>query len=176
MRYAIARSVVAAAALALSFGAAAADKKKDEGKLSSNDRHFITAAAQDGMAEVELGKLAQQKGSAQGVKDFGQRLVDDHGKANSELESIASKLGAAPPKEADKKHAGDMKKFEKLSGDKFDKEFAQHMVKDHEKAISLFEKQSKKGDSEDLKQFAAKQLPVLQEHLKMAKALNNTKK
>jgi putative membrane protein len=174
--YATTRTILAVtAAMALSFGAAAADKKSD-GKLSSNDRQFVTMAAQDGMAEVELGKLAQQKGSSADVKQFGQRMVDDHSKANTELMSIASNLGATPPKQLDKKHQDAIKKFEGLSGEKFDREYAQHMVKDHEEAVSLFEKQSKKGDADELKQFASKTLPTLQEHLKMARALTQQKK
>jgi putative membrane protein len=175
MIHASARTIFAAAAIALSCGAAAADKKSD-GKLSSSDRQFITTAAQDGMAEVELGKLAQEKASSADVKQFAQRMVDDHSKANSELESIASKLGATPPKQVDKKHQDDMKKFQGLTGDKFDREYAQHMVKDHEQAVSLFEKESKKGDSDELKQFASKILPTLQEHLKMARGLTQQKK
>jgi len=175
MMHALSKTLLTAFALALSFGAAAADKAKDGGKVSNDDRQFITTAAQDGMAEVQLGKLAQSKGSSAGVKQFGQKMVDDHGKANSELESIASKLGAAPPKALDPKHQETMKKLEKLSGDQFDREYAQLMVKDHEKAVSLFEKQAKSGDAAELKQFAAKHLPALQEHLKMARSLGDKK-
>jgi putative membrane protein len=103
-------------------------------------------------------------------------MVDDHSKSGKELEAIATKLGMTPPKEPGSKHQGDIKKFAKLTGEKFDREYAEHMVKDHEKAVSLFEKQAKSGDSEDLKAFASKTLPVLQEHLKMARALSAQKK
>jgi putative membrane protein len=169
----LAHTAVAVVALTLSSGLYAADTKSGATKLSSNDRHFVMEAAQGGMAEVELGKLAQQKGSRDDVKQFGQRMVEDHGKANQELESIASKLGAPMPKDAGKKHTSDVNKLGKLSGDKFDREYAENMVKDHEKDVSAFEKQAKKGDSEELKQFAAKTLPTLQEHLKMARAMKD---
>lgn len=158
-------------ALALSFGAHGADKS--ERKLSGNDRNFITEAAEGGMAEVELGKLAQQNGARADVKQFGQRMVEDHGKANEELKAVASNLGATVPAEPGKKHRGDIQKLSKLTGDKFDREYVAHMVKDHEKDISAFEKQSKKGDAQELKQFAAKSLPTLQEHLKMARAMRD---
>ena len=174
MDKALGRTLFAALALTVGMGLHAADKKGD-GKVSGNDRHFVTTAAEDGLAEVELGKLAQQNGSSAAVKQFGQRMVDDHGKANKELESIASKLGVTPPKDPGK-HQGDIKKFSKLTGDKFDREYAEHMVKDHEKAVSLFEKQSKSGDADELKQFASKTLPTLQEHLKMARSLQGQKK
>lgn len=170
------RTTIALIALALSSGIYAADTKSADKKLSSNDRHFIMEAAEGGMAEVELGKLAQQKGSRDEVKQFGQRMVDDHGKANQELEGVASKLGVTLPKDAGKKHMSDVKKMSKLTGDKFDREYASNMVKDHEKDVSAFEKQAKKADSEELKQFAAKTLPTLQEHLKMARAMKDATK
>jgi putative membrane protein len=174
MTHVLSRTILAVFVGALSLGALAADKK-DNGKLSSNDRQFVMQAATDGMAEVQLGKIAQQKGSSAAVKQFGQRMVDDHGKAGSELESIASKLGATPPKTLDQKHQEMVKKFEKLSGDQFDREYAQEMTKAHEQAVSLFEKQSKSGDADELKQFAAKHLPTLREHLKMARGLTDKK-
>ena len=175
MKHVLGRTLFAALALSVGFGLYAADKKAD-GKLSGNDRHFITTAAEDGNAEVELGKIAQQNGASADVKQFGQRMVDDHTKAGQELESIATKLGMSPPKGPGSKEQGDIKKFSKLTGEKFDREYAEHMVKDHEKAVSLFEKQSKSGDSDELKAFAAKTLPTLQEHLKMARAMTSKKK
>ena len=175
MEKALGRTLFAALALTVGMGLHAADKKGD-GKLSGNDRRFVTTAAEDGLAEVELGKIAQQNGASAAVKQFGQRMVDDHSKAGKELEAIASKLGVTPPKEPGSKHQGDIKKFSKLTGEKFDREYAEHMVKDHEKAVSLFEKQAKSGDADELKQFASKTLPTLQEHLKMARSLNTSKK
>ena len=175
MRHVFARTFITAVALAFACGAIAADKKGDK-KLSSGDRHFITEAAQDGIAEVALGKIAQQNGSSAEIKQFGQRMADDHSKANQELETIAGKLGVTPPKEAGGKHAKMVNELSKKTGAKFDHDYADAMVKDHEKAVSLFEKQAKKGDSEDLKQFASKTLPALQEHLKMARGLTSQKK
>jgi putative membrane protein len=174
MNQAFSRTLLAALALTLATGIYAADKKGD-GKLSANDRNFVTTAAEDGHAEVELGKLAQQNGSSPAVKQFGQRMIDDHTKAGKELETIATKLGMTPPKEPGSKQQADIKKFSKLTGEKFDREYADHMVKDHEKAVALFEKQAKNGDAAELKAFASKTLPTLQEHLKMARDLNAKK-
>jgi putative membrane protein len=175
MNQALGRAALAALALVFVTGVHAADKKGD-GKLSGNDRNFVTTAAQDGMAEVELGKIAQQNGSSAAVKQFGQRMVDDHSKANKELEDIATKVGMTPPKDPGSKHQADIKKFSKLTGEKFDREYAAHMVKDHEKAVALFRKQAKGGEAEALKAFAAKTLPNLEEHLKMARELSGQKK
>ena len=176
MKSVLLRTAIAVLSLAFACGAYPADKKSAEKKLSANDRHFITEVAEDGLAEVELGKIAQQNGSSAEVKQFGQRMADDHTKANQELESIASKLGATVPKQPGGSHARMVKELSKKTGARFDQDYAQHMVKDHEKAVALFEKQSQKGDSDELKQFAAKTLPTLQEHLKMARSLTSQKK
>src|ERR1700694_2078048 len=175
MSHVLARILIAVSTLAFAPGLYAADKKADA-KLSSNDRNFIKDAAEDNLAEVELGKIAQQNASSAEVKQFGQRMVDDHGKAQQELETIAKKLGATVPTQPTGKHAHMVKELSKKTGARFDHEYAEDMVKGHEKAVSLFEKQSKKADAEDLRQYAAKTLPVLQEHLKMARAMTARKK
>jgi putative membrane protein len=171
MTQVLGRTLFAALALFLSFGAYAADKKSDSGKVSKGDRSFIMDAANDGLAEVELGKIAQQNAASEEVKKFGQRMADDHSKANKELEPIAAKLGVTLPTAPSGKHAHMVKELSKKQGAKFDREYAEDMVKDHKKAVKLFEKQSQKADAEELRQFAAKTLPTLQEHLKMAEDL-----
>ena len=176
MTHTVTRAFFAVIAFVLTSAACAADTKGGEKKLSGNDRHFITKAGENGLAEVELGRLAQQNASSAEIKQFGQRMADDHARANQELAALATKLGASAPVHPGGKHAGDVKKLGKLVGPKFDHEYSEHMVKDHEKALALFEKQAKKGDSEELKQFAAKTLPVLQAHLKLARSLTAQKK
>jgi putative membrane protein len=174
---ALARMFVSAIVTIAFIGSAfSADRKDDDKKLSGNDRHFITRAAEDGLAEIELGKLAQQKASSAEVKQFGQRMAEDHAKAQQELAALAAKLGAAVPAQPGNQHAGDMNKLARLDGARFDQDYSDKMVKDHEKAIALFEKQASKGDREELKHFAAKLLPLLQEHLKMARSLTAQKK
>lgn len=133
-------------------------------------------AADGSLAEIELGKLAQKNGSSATVKQFGQRMVEDHGKANQELGAIATKLGVTPPKRPSEKHQSAIKKFTKLSGEQVDREYVNHMVMDHVKDVTLFEHQAKRGASAELKTFASKTLPVLQEHLKMARVLAGEKK
>lgn len=167
MNMSFTRAALAAIALVVTCGVWAADKTGDENKVSRGDRAFIAKAMQDGATEVELGKLAQSNGTNDQVKQFGQRMTDDHTKAGDELSAIASKLGYTPKKNGPDK--GAVKKFSKLKGEKFDREYAKFMVKDHEKAVKLFDKEAQKGESGDLKQFALKTLPTLQEHLKMAR-------
>jgi putative membrane protein len=139
--------------------------------MSSRDRNFIMDAALGGLEEVELGRIAAQKGSSDAVKQFGQRMVDDHSKANSELMSLASSKGITLPTTLDEKHQKDVTKLSAMSGAEFDREYSKMMLSDHNKDVSEFEKQSTKGTDPDLKAFAGKTLPTLQEHLQMAKAL-----
>ena len=150
----------------------ASGEKAGMGNMSSHDRDFIMDAAMGGMMEVELGKVAAQKGTSDAVKQFGQRMVDDHSKANSELMTLASSKGITLPTELDQKHRDQVTKMSNMSGAEFDRAYSKMMLSDHQKDVSEFEKESTKGADADLKAFASKTLPTLQEHLQMAKALN----
>lgn len=143
--------------------------------MSSQDRNFIMDAAMGGMEEVELGKVAAQQGMSAEVKQFGQRMVDDHSQANSELMSLASSKGITLPTELDQKHRSEVTKLSGMSGADFDREYTKMMVSDHRKDVSEFEKQSTRGTDADLKAFATKTLPTLREHLRMAEALPGAK-
>ena len=170
MTSALSRTILAVLALALSFGGYAADRQADTGKVSKVDRSFMMDASNDNLTEIALNKVVQQKSKNDDVKKFSQRMEDDHSKAQQELEGVAGKLGVTLPKEPDAKHAKMIKELSNKDK-RFDHEYAEAMVKDHEKAVKLFEKTSKKGDAEEVRQFAAKTLPTLQEHLAMAKDL-----
>ncbi len=168
MAQALARMAFAALALSLGMGVYAADKKGD-GNASRGDREFVQKALEDGATEVELGKLAQSKGTSDAVKQFGQRMEADHGKAGEELKAIAGKIGALPKREGPKEKA--VKSLSNKSAKQFDQQYADTMVDMHEKAVKLFRKEADKGDNAELKQFASKTLPTLEEHLKMARDL-----
>jgi putative membrane protein len=145
-------------------------------EVDRGDRKFIENAAGGGMFEVEIGKLASAKGSSQDVKSMGSMLVDDHTKANSELAQIANarkiELPAAPPRGMRK----DAEKLAKLSGDKFDQEFAKVAVNDHKKDIKEFEKHSKDTKDAELKGWIDKTLPTLRAHLAAATKLQQAGK
>lgn len=140
--------------------------------LSAGDRKFATTAAMSGMAEVELGRMATERGASDAVRQFGQRMVDDHTRANAELMQAASAAGLTLPTTTDEKHRAQAAKMSQLSGMAFDRAYARQMVKDHEKAVSLFRHESERGADAGLKSFAASTLPALQEHLTMARGLN----
>jgi len=149
----------------------AAGKSAQQGSLNAADRSFVGLAAMGGVAEVEAGRLAQQKASNDAVKQFGNRMVEDHGNANAELKQLASAKGVTLPNAPDATHQAEMKRLEKLSGAQFDREFAQMMVRDHEKVVAAFDKQSKSGSDPELKAFATKTLPTLRTHLQMARQM-----
>lgn len=139
--------------------------------MSSQDHKFAMDAAMGGMMEVELGRVAAQRGASDAVKQFGQRMVDDHSKANTELMSWASSKGMTLPTTLDEKHQKDVTKLSAMSGAEFDRAYSKMMLKDHEKDVKEFERQSTRGGDPDLRAFATKTLPTLQEHLQMARAL-----
>jgi len=139
--------------------------------MRSRDRDFLMDAAMGGLMEVELGRVAAQQGSSDAIKQFGQRMVDDHGKANTELMTLASSKGITLPTSIDDKHREQVTKLSSMTGADFDRAYAKMMLKDHEKDVSEFEKESMKGGDADVKAFASKTLPTLQEHLTMARAL-----
>jgi putative membrane protein len=124
------------------------------------------------MAEVELGKLAADKASSDEVKKFGQRMVDDHGKANDELKKLAENKNITLPTAPDAKHKATIDRLSKLSGEAFDRAYMQEMLKDHRKDVSEFRTESKSGKDADVKAWAAKTLPTLEEHLKLAQDAN----
>jgi putative membrane protein len=141
------------------------------GGMSQQDHKFVMETAMGGLKEVELGRIAAQQGATDAVKQYGQRMVDDHTKANTELMTLATSKGMTLPTELDEKHRKDVTKLSGMSGAEFDRAYARMMVNDHKKKVDNFEKQSERGSDPDLKAFATKTLPTVQEHLQMARAL-----
>ena len=126
-----------------------------------DERTFVEKVAIGGIAEVHLGQLAQQKASSDQVKQFGSRMVQDHGKANDDLKRVASDNGIQMPGSLDKKHEKDLERLQKLSGAEFDRAYMKYMVGDHKKDVAEFEKESKSGKDTAIKDFAVKTLPTL---------------
>jgi putative membrane protein len=138
------------------------------GQLASADQAFVKEAATGGLMEVELGRLAAEKASNAEVKQFAQRMVDDHGKANQQLSTIAQQKNVQVPTELTGKAKADHDRLSKLSGEQFDRAYMQLMVQDHRKDVGEFRKQSTKAKDADVKSFASQTLPTLEDHLKMA--------
>jgi putative membrane protein len=137
--------------------------------LSGADADFAKKAAEGGMMEVDLGQLAAAKATSQDVKDFGNRMVSDHGKANDELKSIAAQKNFTLPTTPSAEETKTSNELSKKTGAAFDKAYMSDMVKDHEKDVKEFENASKNLKDPDLKNWASKTLTVIQDHLNMAK-------
>lgn len=141
---------------------------------TNTDRTFIRKAAEGGLAEVELGQLAQQKAQSPEVKQFGERMATDHAKANQELKNVASNEGVPLPNKLDAKDAATKARLEKLSGAEFDRAYMRDMVTDHTKDVREFEREASSAKDPAVKNFAAQTLPTLQDHLKQAKNVAQT--
>jgi putative membrane protein len=151
---------------------AKANANRGAAKMSADEK-FATEAAMGGLAEVELGRVAAQKGASDEVRQFGQRMVDDHSKANQDLMQVASAKGWALPSALDAKHQADVQKLSALAGDKFDKTYVDMMIKDHKHDLAEFQKEASGGADADIKSFASRTAPVVQEHLQMIQRIHD---
>jgi len=150
---------------------ASGNSASSTGKLAPADKQFIKKAAQGGLAEVQLGQLATEKADSPDVKQFGQKMVDDHSKANDQLKQVASNKGVTVPDKLSAKDAATKARLEKLSGKAFDRAYMRDMVMDHTKDVSEFRTEAKTAKDPDVKSFASQTLPTLQDHLKQAKSI-----
>ena len=136
-------------------------------KSHKSATNFVKDAAAGGMAEVKLGQLAEQKATSPSVKAYGQRMADDHGKVNDELKTRAAEKNVQLPKSLDSKHQALYDRLSKLSGHQFDQTYMDEMVKDHKADIAEFQKAANSSDPQ-VKDFASKTLPTLEDHLREA--------
>lgn len=162
--------MLAAILIAAYSTARAASDAKSSSKLSRSDASFVKEAAEGGMMEVELGKVAADKASSEKVKEFGRRMQDDHSKANAELKQLATSKGVELPTALEGKEKSTVGRLSKLSGAEFDREYMRSMVSDHKEDVSKFQSEANKARDPDVKQFASKTLPTLKEHLQLAES------
>ncbi len=134
--------------------------------LASGDREFVKTVVKGGMAEVALGDLASTRASDDTVKKFGQRMVEDHGKANQQLTQLAGNKGVELPKEVDRTQKSVHDRLAKLTGQAFDRAYVEEMVKDHRKDVKEFERHSARNKDPELKAWVDKTLPTLRDHLR----------
>jgi putative membrane protein len=134
---------------------------------------FLSDAIQGNLAEISMGQLAQKNGASDGVRSFGQMLINDHSAANEKAIALAKTQGLTPPTEAKDEAKKELERLSKLNGKAFDEKFARHMVADHKKDIAEFEAQA--NGSDDVATFAKDTLPTLQKHLQTAQSLREGK-
>ena len=144
---------------------------KETAPVDKESSDFAVNAANGGMMEVELGKIAQEKGVSQRVKDFGAMMVRDHGKANDELKALAGSKNITLPDSVGSDHHDHIVDMSKKTGKDFDKAYIDMMVSDHKDDIDMFEKASNNLTDPELKTFASTTLPTLRAHQDSAKAI-----
>jgi len=149
------------------------DSLKTATGASITPGEFVTKAGLDGMTEVQVGMLAQQKAQSAGVKKFAQQMVSDHTKANMELKSIAASKSLAVPAQLDPEHQSMVQALDGKTGSAFDATYISEMSMAHDKAIALFT--SAKGSTDPgIAAFAASTLPTLQMHKQMLTTLQSS--
>ncbi len=142
---------------------------------SMKDKTFLRKAAAGGMAEIQLGQLASEKGGSQAVKDFGQKMVTDHTTLNDSMKPICESMGVMAPKKLNKKDQAEYDKLNGLSGDAFDKEYVAYMLKDHHMDLREFRAESASAQDPALKAAVEKGQQVIQEHLQMVEKMAKDK-
>jgi len=141
------------------------------GQPSSMDRMFVTKAMQGSMAEVQLGQMTLQKSNNDQVKQFAQRMIDDHTKLNEQMKPVAQQLGVTPPNQVSKNDRKTMAKLQSLSGSAYDQAYIQDMVKDHKQDLSDFQMEASSGQDQTVKDAANQGSKVIAGHLQMAQQL-----
>jgi putative membrane protein len=167
MRFAIG---ICMAAFAMTTMAAPA-RGKDLTSTSTRhmtDKAFVMEAASGDMAEVELGKIAEARASSDQVKNLAKQMVDDHAKALDDLKMVASKDNITVPSTLDPRDQALKNRLSKLSGATFDREYLNSVIKNHRQDVADFRTESRHAHNAQLKEYATKMLPMLEEHLKVA--------
>jgi len=136
-----------------------------------SDEDFAKDAAQGGLAEVKLGQLAEEKGLSEAVRSFGKRMVEDHSKANEQLKDVALREKVKLPTELSKKNQKTYDRLSELSLDAFDRAYARDMVRDHQNDVATLKQEASSGQDQAIKNFALQTLPTLEDHLKMAREM-----
>lgn len=147
------------------------EAKFNENDAKENDSEFLVSSTETNLMEIEIGRLAQSKGTDPGVKEFGKMLVADHTKAAAETKPFADRLQVSLPSSITEKGKEHYNKLNEKSGKEFDEKFADMMVEGHEDAVSKMEKASADANDPEIKAWAANMVPTLRQHLDHAKKL-----
>jgi len=156
-------SLMAPLAVAQSLGAGARETPAD-----SPDAMFVQQAGRDVAAEMEFSRLAAQRAQSAQVRRYAEDMLQEHERSNRELELIANHENIAPPHDIDDEQAQVRAQLSVLHGDEFDRAYLQAMRADHEKLAQLLRSSQATVSTPELRRYIATNLPVVQEHLRMA--------
>jgi putative membrane protein len=143
------------------------------GQTTGMDRMFVENALKGGMAEVQLGQLALQKSSNDDVKQFAQRMIDDHTKLGDQMKPIAQQIGVKIPDAPSKKDQATLAKLRALNGDAFDKAYVKDMVKDHKADLDDFKMEAQNGSNPQVKDAASQGSQIISQHLQMIEQISH---
>ena len=141
------------------------------GQPSPVDRMFVGKAMQGSMAEVQLGQLTLQKSNNPQVKEFAQRMIDDHTKLNEQMKPVAQQLGVTVPDQISKGDRKTMAKLQGLSGSAYDQAYIKDMVKDHKQDLNEFQMEASSGQDQTAKDAANQGSKIIAQHLQMAQQM-----
>ena len=141
--------------------------QKQPGQPSPTDRMFVKNAMEGGLAEVQLAQLTLQKSSNDQVKQFAQKMIDDHTKLNEQMKPVAQQLGVQAPTQISKKDSKTIAKMQSLSGSAYDQAYIQDMVKDHKKDLSDFQLEASSGSDPTVKDAANQGGQMIAQHLQL---------
>jgi len=147
------------------------DTSMDNSQMKSPDQAFVLKAAKGGMAEVAMGNIAKQNGKSDAVKQFGDKMVTDHSQANDQLKQLAQQKGITLPSGPSAKDKRTSKMLQSKQGADFDKAYIDDMVKDHETDVAEFREEAQNGKDPEVKAWAQKTLPTLEQHLANVKEI-----
>ncbi|MER3494999.1 MAG: DUF305 domain-containing protein [Mastigocladus sp. ERB_26_2] len=136
-----------------------------------SNQEFVTQATQGNLAEIELGQLAQKRAASAEVKQYAQQMIKDHTQAQNQLKQLAAQKKLTVPQSVGEQNKQVAANLSKLSGVDFDRAYMNQMVQDHQKTVSLFQREAEQGQDPDLQAFASTKLPTLQQHLQQAQSL-----
>ncbi len=140
---------------------------QNNGQASPADRMFVKNALQGGMAEVQLGQLTLQKSNNEQIKQFAQKMIDDHSKLGDQMKPVAQQIGVDLPTEISKKDKATIAKLQALSGSAYDQAYVKDMVKDHKKDLSEFQMEASTGQDQAVKDAASQGSQVIAQHLQL---------
>ena len=137
-----------------------------------DEADFAIKAAEGGLFEVQLGKIAASRAVNQDVKEFAAMMVKDHGLANQELTALAKAKNIVLPTALGRDNQDDLREFNVKAANEFDEDYIERMIEDHERTIKIFERASSQSKDSEVKAFADKQLPILKKHLEHARMID----
>lgn len=145
------------------------------GTLQPADRRFLEEAVRGNLAEITLGRLAQQRASNSQVREFAERMMNDHRRANDQVLQLADRRGLMLSNDMTTEQKAIRDRLRRLNGAAFDRAYTQAMVREHRKAVDLFSREARSGSDPEVMALAARMLPQLRTHLEHAEQLAGVK-